>query len=199
MVKEPVVKRIPTNNNNNNKDGKKKKDINDIPVSEQERLISQTGLLAKAKQREKELEKQRYEQSISTAQYIWQAIFLSIPFGFLLAAFDVTVKVQFDEPWDYYSLGWKAVKTAPALAPMIYLTNRYKQRTITQLGMTLGSLLVGSFLLYTLHYSPSLGQMLRSPGLATLWVYFIIQLDLLPAVISLGIVGLYYYFGLKKK
>ncbi|KAI9302149.1 hypothetical protein BJ944DRAFT_270370 [Cunninghamella echinulata] len=191
--KEPVVKRIPINKNNNNKKG----NLDDIPIAEQERIINQSGLLAKAKQREQELKRQ--ELDTSTAQYIWQAIFLSIPFGFLLAAFDITVKVQFDEPWDYYSLGIKAVKSAPALAPMIYLTNRYKQKTLTQIIMMLGSLLVGSFLLYTLHHSPSLGQMLRSPGLATLWVYFIIQLDLVPAVLSLMIVGLYYYFGLKQK
>ncbi|CAO3640347.1 unnamed protein product [Cunninghamella echinulata] len=192
--KEPVVKRIPINKNNSNKKG----NVDDIPIAEQERIINQSGLLAKAKQREQELKRQQ-EQNTSTAQYIWQAIFLSIPFGFLLAAFDITVKVQFDEPWDYYSLGIKAMKSAPALAPMIYLTNRHKQKTLTQIIMMSGSLLVGSFLLYTLHHSPSLGQMSQSPGLATLWVYFIIQLDLVPAVLSLMIVGLYYYFGLKQK
>lgn len=69
---------------------------------------------------------------------------------------------------------------------------------MTQTVMALCSILVGSFLMYTLRHSPSLGQMMRAPGLATVWVYFVVQLDLLPAVITLAAVGIYYYFGLRK-
>lgn len=84
-----------------------------------------------------------------------------------------------------------------ALAPFIYLTNRYKSNKSTQVLMSIGSTLVGSFLLYTLRHSPSLGQMMRAPGLATVWIYFIVQLDLLPATLTLALVGLYWYFGLR--
>ncbi|CAO3590721.1 unnamed protein product [Absidia cylindrospora] len=93
----------------------------------------------------------------------------------------------------------KTVKSAPALCPFIYLTNRHKASYWTQGIMTSGSLFVGAFLLYTLQHSPSLGQMLRAPGLATIWVYFIVQLDLLPAVTSLLLVAAYWYFGLQKR
>ncbi|ORZ14592.1 hypothetical protein BCR42DRAFT_492408 [Absidia repens] len=189
MANEPLVKRIPT----------KKPSSSSTPT--QDEFIQQKagGLFEQAKLREAELKRQAQQQSISTAQYIWQAIFLSIPFGLLLAAFDVTVKVQFDEPWDYYGLFLKTVKSAPALCPFIYLTNRHKSSYWTQGIMTAGSLFVGAFLLYTLQHSPSLGQMLRAPGLATIWVYFIVQLDLLPAVASLLLVAAYWYFGLQKR
>ncbi|KAI8065094.1 hypothetical protein BC940DRAFT_241689 [Gongronella butleri] len=152
--------------------------------------------MQRAREREKELQRQQQEQQISTAQYVWQAIFLAIPFGFLLGAFDVTVKVQYDEPWDVASLLLRSAKAIPALLPVVYLSNRHKNKKLTQVAMALGNVVVGSFLMYTLKHSPSLGQMLRAPGLATIWVYFTVQLDLLPAVLSLAIVGIYWYFGL---
>lgn len=65
--------------------------------------------------------------------------------------------------------------------------------------MSVLAVLAGSFLLYTINHTPSLGQMMRSPGLATVWIYLIIQLDLVPATLSLAIVALYWYFGLKQK
>lgn len=64
--------------------------------------------------------------------------------------------------------------------------------------MALGSAFVGSLLMYTIKRSPSLGQMMRAPGLATIWIYFIVQLDLLPATLTLFVVGAYWYFGLAK-
>lgn len=84
-----------------------------------------------------------------------------------------------------------------ALAPLIYLSNRYKTGRTAQTLMAIGSAVIGSFLMYTLRHSPSLGQMMRAPGLATVWIYFIVQLDLIPATVTLALVGLYYYFGLQ--
>lgn len=104
--KESLVKRIPT-----------KKASEAFPPTQEEFIQQKAGgLFEQAKRREAELQRQQTIVPISTAQYIWQAIFLSIPFGLLLSAFDVTVKVQFDEPWDYQSLFLKAVKAAPGKA-----------------------------------------------------------------------------------
>ncbi|GAN09421.1 conserved hypothetical protein [Mucor ambiguus] len=180
--KEPLISKIPSQPS----DG--------IPDDEKLRLIDQTGLMKKVKQRESEL---MVKKQATTAEYIWQAIFLSIPFGFLMATFDVTVKVQYSEPWNYAGIVTKCAKSAPALAPFIYLTNRYKSTRLTQVLMAFGSAIVGSFLMYTLRHSPSLGQMMRAPGLATVWIYFIVQLDLIPATVTLTLVALYWYFGLR--
>ncbi|KAL1927966.1 hypothetical protein VTP01DRAFT_3371 [Rhizomucor pusillus] len=186
---EPLINRIPDRQKQ-----QKQKDDN-IPESEKLRLMEQAGLLKKVKRREAELKAER----TSTAVYIWQAIFLSIPFGLLLGTFDITVKVQYSEPWSYMDLLIRAVKSAPALFPIIYLTNRHKEKRIVQIIMAFGSVLAGSFLMYTLRNSPSLGQMMRAPGLATIWVYFVVQMDLVPAVMTLALVAAYYYFGLHQK
>ncbi|KAL0091315.1 hypothetical protein J3Q64DRAFT_1807264 [Phycomyces blakesleeanus] len=183
QVSEPLINRIPHHPQNDN-----------VPEAEKMRLFESTGLLQKVKQREAELAKQH----TTSTEYLWQAIFMSIPFAFLLGTFDITVKVQFSEPWTYSGLLIKSLKSIPALIPFIYLTNRYKSSNITQTIMATSSVVVGSFLLYTMHHSPSLGQMMRAPGLATIWVYFVVQLNLLPAVISLLISATYWYFGLRK-
>lgn len=79
------------------------------------------------------------------------------------------------------------------LAPFIYITNRYRAERITQALMAVVAVFAGSFLMFTIKHTPSLGQMMRAPGLATIWIYLIIQLDLLPASLSLVVVGLYWY------
>ncbi|KAI9322177.1 hypothetical protein BX666DRAFT_1892295 [Dichotomocladium elegans] len=181
----PLIKRIPL----------KKPPIDDIPESEKSRLIQESGLFDKAKKREAELA----AEQMGTAVYVWQALFMMIPFGLLLGAFDITVKVQFSEPWTFTEYLMRSVKAMPAFLPIIYLTNRHKESKWIQALMAGGSMLVGAFLLYTLKNTPSLGQMERAPGLATIWIYFIIQLDLLPAISTLLLVGLYWYFGLRTK
>ncbi|EIE82622.1 hypothetical protein G6F46_008647 [Rhizopus delemar] len=183
--KEPLVNKIPSNNDN-------------IPEEEKMRLLNQTGLLQKVKKREEELKQQKQEPA-TTAEHIYMAIFLSIPFAILLATFDVVVKVQYFENWSYTGMALKAIKSAPALAPFIYLTSRYRSERLTQASMSVIAVFAGSFLMYTIKHTPSLGQMMRAPGLATVWIYLIVQLDLLPATLSLLVVGFYWYFGIQQK
>ncbi|KAI8984221.1 hypothetical protein BDF20DRAFT_833749 [Mycotypha africana] len=205
--KAPLIDQIPSTSS-----ASSSRSIDDIPDAEKLRLIDQTGLLQKVKKREAELAKEKgsptegkqqqidektTELPTSTSEYIWQAIFLSIPFGFLVGTFDVTVKVQYSEPWTYMDLILKSIKSAPVLAPFIYLTNRYRASKSTQTLMFLASSLIGSLLMYTLRHSPSMGQMMRAPGLATVWIYFIVQLDLIPATVSLIVVAIYWYYGLR--
>lgn len=95
----PLINKIPTQSSSDN-----------IPDAEKLRLIDQTGLMKKVKQREAEL---LVTKQGTTGEYIWQAIFLSIPFGFLMATFDVTVKVQFSEPWNYAGIVTKCAQSAP--------------------------------------------------------------------------------------
>ena len=95
----PLIQRIPT----------KKPPQDDIAESEKMRLMQQAGLLEKVKKREAEIA----ANNIGTAVYIWQAIFMSIPFGLLVGAFDVTVKVQYSEPWNYIELFIRSCKAMP--------------------------------------------------------------------------------------
>ncbi|KAI9247880.1 hypothetical protein BY458DRAFT_551006 [Sporodiniella umbellata] len=175
-VKEPLINRIP-----------KKGD--DIPEEEKMRMLDQTGLLQKVKKREEEIK----EQNVTTTEHVFMAMFMSFPFAVLFATFDVVVKVQYSEEWNYTAMALKVAKIAPVLVPFIYITNRYRADRTTQVLMTIVAAFAGSFLMFTIKNTPSLGQMMRAPGLATTWIYLIIQLDLLPASLSLGVVALYWY------
>ncbi|KAI7863661.1 hypothetical protein BDF14DRAFT_1733564 [Spinellus fusiger] len=181
VTTEPLINKIP-----------RSKEEDHVPDAEKMRLFESAGLLEKVKQREAEL-----AMNTTPSEYVWQAVFMSLPFSFLLATFDVTVKLQYSEPWSYQGLLLRGLKAIPALIPFIYITNRYKTSTLVQYLMAAASLLVGSFLLYTMNHTPSLGQMMRAPGLATLWVYFVVQLNLTPAVLTLLMTAFYWYFGLK--
>lgn len=101
--KEPLVKKIPTQQKSSSAD--------DIPDDEKLRLIDQSGLMQKVETREAEIAAEQEETS--TGEYIWQAIFLSIPFAFLMGTFDISVKVQYSEPWSYYGMFLKCAKSAP--------------------------------------------------------------------------------------
>ncbi|KAI9289797.1 hypothetical protein BC943DRAFT_82767 [Umbelopsis sp. AD052] len=180
--KEPLISQIP-----------KQKDKDVISDTDKWNIIEQSGVLKQVASASKE-----EDPAANTLDYALQAIFLALPFSFLFATFEVTVQVQYSEQWSYRQLPWRMLHVLPALIPLIYITNRYKATRTMQALMAISSVVVGAFLLYTVHKSPSMGQMLRAPGLATIWIYLIVQLDLTPAVATLAIVGVYYYYGLRK-
>lgn len=78
---------------------------------------------------------------------------------------------------------------------MVYFSNKSKNNKFTQAAMFVISTLCGCYFLHTMFRSPAMGIMLRAPGIITILVYCIVQLNLLPAVISLALCGLYYKFG----
>ena len=95
---EPLINKIPS------------APVDDIPDDEKARIMQQSGLLQQVKKREAEI---KQEQEMTTSVYVWQALFMCIPFGFLLGAFDVTVRVQYSEPWSYPELALRSIKAAP--------------------------------------------------------------------------------------
>lgn len=82
-----------------------------------------------------------------------------------------------------------------AILIMVYFSNKSKNSKFTQAAMFVISTICGCYFLHTMFRSPAMGIMLRSPGVITILVYCIVQLNLLPAVISLALCGLYYQFG----
>lgn len=82
-----------------------------------------------------------------------------------------------------------------AILIMVYFSNKSKNSKFTQAVMFATSVLCGCYFLHTMFRSPAMGIMLRAPGIITILVYCIVQLNLLPAFISLALCGLYYKFG----
>ncbi|KAI7825265.1 hypothetical protein BC939DRAFT_448372 [Gamsiella multidivaricata] len=127
--------------------------------------------------------------------YIFEGVFFSIPTTCLFIVMDILVHRQFGENYAGGDIFRKVIKIFPAILIMVYFSNKHKTSKFTQTAMFAISTLCGCYFLHTMFRSPAMGIMLRAPGIITILVYCIVQLHLLPAVISLALCGLYYQFG----
>jgi hypothetical protein len=98
--KEPLINQIP------------KKEDDGISDSEKWRIIEQSGVLNKIATPSRAKE-QDEDQESTTIDYALQAIFLAIPFSLLFATFEITVQVQYHEPWSLRQMGWRMLHVLP--------------------------------------------------------------------------------------
>lgn len=94
---EPLINKIPKNPQS------------DISDADKWKIIEQSGVLKKASK--PEVESEDYEPS--TVDYVVQAICFAIPFSLLFATFQVTVQVQYNEPWTVSQMGYRMLHVMP--------------------------------------------------------------------------------------
>jgi len=131
-------------------------------------------------------------------EHVFQAVFFSLPFSVLYGTFVLLVNMQYRQDYLWSEIVLGSLKMFPVLLVIIYPTNRFKSSLVMQAIMTLAGMFCGSYLLYITSKASMYGTMLQTPGLATLWVYIIVQLDLAWALGGLAIIAVYYYWGLNK-
>ncbi|KAF9913875.1 hypothetical protein BX616_009406 [Lobosporangium transversale] len=185
-------------------------DIDDIPEPEKWRLITESGILDQVKasderrtaagsdsrsRRQNGVLGHRHGDTEVQPDYIFEGIFFSIPTTCLFIVMDILVHRQYGETYSGPDALRKVIKIFPAILIMVYFSNKHKAHKLTQAAMFIVSIICGCYFLHTMYRSPAMGIMLRAPGVITILVYCIVQLHLLPAVISLALCGLYYQFG----
>ncbi|KAF9144835.1 hypothetical protein BGX30_011333 [Mortierella sp. GBA39] len=170
-------------------------DIDDIPEPEKWKIITESGIIDQVKASDKRKRHQKQVREAADRDYIFEGIFFSIPTTCLFVVMDVLVHRQFGEAYGGSDIFHKVIKVFPAILIMVYFSNKSKNSKFTQAAMFVVSTICGCYFLHTMFRSPAMGIMLRSPGVITILVYCIVQLNLLPAVISLALCGLYYQFG----
>ncbi|KAF9544668.1 hypothetical protein EC957_011775 [Mortierella hygrophila] len=170
-------------------------DIDDIPEPEKWKIITESGIIDQVNASDKRKRRQKQAQEAADRDYIFEGIFFSIPTTCLFVVMDVLVHRQFGEAYGGSDIFHKVIKIFPAILIMVYFSNKSKNSKFTQAAMFVISTICGCYFLHTMFRSPAMGIMLRSPGVITILVYCIVQLNLLPAVISLALCGLYYQFG----
>lgn len=74
---------------------------------------------------------------------------------------------------------------------IIFYTARHANHVAMRFALFIYSLVGGSVMIHTVNHAGYLVVISRSPALGTLWIWSIVQLDLLPAVISLAGVWAY--------
>jgi len=156
-------------------------------VDEQERLIKESDILRKVAPEVVEgLEDD--DEGSEVAGHIFNAIVLIIPATSLFIMMDLLAHRQYSQPATFKGEVGRLVEVVPFLAIFIYYTNKHKTSRLCQLALLVLSILSGTKMIELINRGSFLKVMRQTPPLGTLWVYAIWQLDLLPAVLGLGIV-----------
>nr|CAG8576595.1 10677_t:CDS:2 [Entrophospora candida] len=164
----------------------------DIPDDEKLRLIKETGIMNNFKNVEiVDVNKALKENKFNTGK----AILYTIPLCATYSMMDILVHKQYNQDVLFDELIIKLVKIIPIVWIFVYFTNKYVEKNWIQIPMFFGSILCGSYLIYIVNKSSYYGVMRRCPPLATLWIYFVMQLRLTPSVFSLIMVYLYFRYG----
>ncbi|KAJ1311061.1 hypothetical protein OPQ81_009565 [Rhizoctonia solani] len=165
---------------------KRPSELGHIPHDEQMRLIKDTGILDR-------LPPEKEEQLSPLADSILDTAIMAIPLSTLYIVLDLLVQQQYaQQPTLKEELG-RVVTNVPILFILIHYTNKRKATPIAQLMLFLTAVLAGPRMIWLVNKGSWLRVTRQAPPLGTIWVYTIIQLNLVPAVASLVIV-----FGLAK-
>ncbi|CAG8472474.1 23279_t:CDS:2 [Cetraspora pellucida] len=147
---------------------KRKKDkpqnevIDDIPEEEKLRLIKSTGLFNTLKGAERERSEQIDQDDPTNYGFTFQAFIYTIPLCAVYSMMDILVHKQYNQDVAFIPFSTRVIKISPS------------------------SILCGCHLIWVINKANYYGVMRRCPSLATLWVYFVVQLRLVPAALSLN-------------
>ncbi|KAI1792949.1 hypothetical protein LXA43DRAFT_299987 [Ganoderma leucocontextum] len=176
----------------------------DIPEAEQWRIIQESGVL---KQIAKVSKTTKAEDGVDDeedglspfAEEVFNAMMLIIPMSFMLLLMDVLVHFQYGRQPEYLSIFLnRMVPGVPILSIFIFYSNRHKSHPWAQAGFFLLACVAGPRLAWLINRGNWKVVMRQSPPLATAWIYAVVQMNLLPAALSLAlVVGYGWYKGLK--
>ncbi|CAL1702184.1 unnamed protein product [Somion occarium] len=173
----------------------------DIPEQEQWRIIKESGILKGVPIENPNSSSNSDEEPEGLSplvEEIFSAINLIILHSFLLIMMEILIHYQYGRHPTYGAIFQRMLPSVPFLSVFIFYTSRYKQTRAMQGFLFVLSLAMGIRLIYIINVASWTVNMRQAPPLATIWVYCIVQLNLLPATLSLVIVyGWVYYRGMK--
>ncbi|KAK7470741.1 hypothetical protein VKT23_002162 [Stygiomarasmius scandens] len=158
------------------------KPLLDIPEEEQWRIIQQSGILHKISDEDTKIPA---PEPVPLAEEILDAAFYITPLSFLLLLLEILVHNQYGQTLTLQAALDRMVPGVPILSAFIFYTKRYKNHRAVQAFLLVISLLVGTRMVWLLARGSWVVNMRQVPPLGTVWVYTIIQLNLVLAVINL--------------
>ncbi|KAJ3049636.1 hypothetical protein HK097_009386 [Rhizophlyctis rosea] len=186
---------------------KKRKDPSKTPSKppveyteeEQWRIINETGILQKVAENDKRKPKPKSKRSREPEDEDIPpgplAFLFALPLTVLHGGMDYIVHLQYDygEHFTFKRVLSRQLPLFPVLVLFIYFTTKYKNLLVSQLLFTIASAAAGVGLVYFSTEDQTFGAMLKTPGLAVLWIYLVIQMRLPLACLSLLGTFLYYH------
>jgi len=180
-----------------------KSGIEEISEDEQWRLINQSGVLSniskpKAETKPKDADEQSDEPFSPFCNEIFQSILFIIPMSSLYVMMVILAHRQYAQEVTVSLLVEQLLSSIPLLSVFIFYTTRYKQDLRMQIALAILSVFSGSRLIYVVNRTNWTIVMRQCPPLGTMWVYTVVQLDLIKAVAALAAVAAYVQWaGLK--
>ncbi|KAJ3036818.1 hypothetical protein HDV00_002371 [Rhizophlyctis rosea] len=166
---------------------------------DQWRIINETGILHKVAENDSKTKRGNKKRSQPEEYEDIPPLFLSIlfalPLTVLHGGLDYLVHVQYDYA-DHFNITRvlsRQLPLFPILITFIYFTSKYKFHWLAQSLFTVASAASGTYLVYVTKEDQTFGGMLKTPGLAILWIYSVIQMNLALAIVSLAGTFLYYH------
>ncbi|KAK0567578.1 hypothetical protein OC844_000161 [Tilletia horrida] len=121
------------------------------------------------------------------AELIFDTIIWTMPLVFVYVLLDVLVRQQYNQPVYWMGVARRVGSRGPCLLSLYSLKHRQSPWVRHGFfGLALGA---GAGFLYVTAKSPFDAVIRQTPALGALWVMSIVKLDLLPAVLSLALVG----------
>ncbi|KAJ3255974.1 hypothetical protein HK103_005781 [Boothiomyces macroporosus] len=167
------------------KSRKAQKPLVDLSEDEQLRMVNQTGVLHKLKEREE----------AEASSNIFVASLLTLPLFITHCIFDYTVYLQFQETEKFNTehVWTKLFPALPAIYLCAYVTNYFKKSKIAQVFYLAITTAIGCRVIQLAVELETWGAMQKTPGLVTLGLLMVIQMDLIPACLSV-LFTLAFYF-----
>ncbi len=123
------------------------------------------------------------------------SVVFAVPLEIMQISLDYLVHVQYQFT-DQFTLGYLASTALPRLMAwvmFVHFTNRHAKSIFMQFFIVVTAAISSMFLIHYSKEDETFGSMKKTPGLAVLWIYCTMQMDLKFIVISLVFPLAYYY------
>ncbi|THV08643.1 hypothetical protein K435DRAFT_959180 [Dendrothele bispora CBS 962.96] len=169
------------------------KPLIDIPEDEQWRIIQQSGILNTIADDDakKATQKADLQEPVPLAEEILDAALYIIPLSFLLLLLEILIHNQYGQTLTLQKGLDRMVSGVPILSVFIFYTKRHKNHRVVQALLFIIANLAGTRMVWLLARGSWKVNMRQIPPLGTLWVYAVVQLHLVLAVLNLAAVFAY--------
>jgi hypothetical protein len=123
------------------------------------------------------------------------AILFGVTLTMLHFTLDVLVHNQYRQSFDWKMISNRTLTAFPILVALIYSLHQRAKAWWCQALFTAVSVAAGCYLIYSSSKEPYFAIMKRAPPVGTLWVWSVLEMRLEVALISLAVVGGYFWWG----
>ncbi|KAI8930294.1 hypothetical protein BC831DRAFT_440026 [Entophlyctis helioformis] len=167
-----------------------RKPLVDLSEAEQWDIVEKSGVLHKVKGAPGTHNQgpSRKDAAHDQEPHVLVAVLMSIPMALFHGMLDYIVHHQYGflDKFTWRHVASRQLPLIPSLVLFMYVTSRVKHSKVAQLLFAVAAVAAGNTLIYYTTVDETFGAMLKAPGLAVVWVYLVIQMDILPAILSLA-------------